>query len=324
VTINGKEYQTPFIDKLVFVMIPDEATQVASLRTGKVDWATTVSTKYKDTLAETAPELNSWPWATAISATAVFQCRTSEYFDDVNVRRAMLIGTDLQTIADSAWGPGNADINPLGAAGSLYMPMEELPASVRELYIYDPVKAQQMLADAGYPDGFDMEMTYSPEQVQYAAEDIASMIVDQWARIGVNVTLKSIEATVMLRLSRSHEYTDSILVGRQIVPSSIVMGQGLYGNIENYSEWEDEQFTTWYGQAFSERDPDKALAIKKDMILRYLDAAAEIPTARIYNLTYAWPWINNYYGAVSGGYHHVMPMVNVMWIDQDLKAEMGY
>ena len=50
VTINGKEYKTPFIDKMVWPMITDEATQIASLRTGKVDWDTTVSPRYADTL----------------------------------------------------------------------------------------------------------------------------------------------------------------------------------------------------------------------------------------------------------------------------------
>ena len=36
-TIGGKEYQIPFIDKIVVPIIPDDSTQVAALRTGKVD-----------------------------------------------------------------------------------------------------------------------------------------------------------------------------------------------------------------------------------------------------------------------------------------------
>jgi len=39
-TINGKVYNTPFIDKLVFLIVPDSSTQLSAIQTGKVDMYT--------------------------------------------------------------------------------------------------------------------------------------------------------------------------------------------------------------------------------------------------------------------------------------------
>ena len=49
-TINGKQYKLPFVDSLVYPIMPDEATAIAALRTGKVDWWPTVPSSYDTSL----------------------------------------------------------------------------------------------------------------------------------------------------------------------------------------------------------------------------------------------------------------------------------
>ena len=58
-TIDGTEYALPFIDEMIMPNLPDETTQIASLRTGKLDIMGTVSVKYRETLADTSPDLQS-------------------------------------------------------------------------------------------------------------------------------------------------------------------------------------------------------------------------------------------------------------------------
>ncbi len=125
VTIGGKQYKTPFIDKLIWPVIPDESTQVASLRTGKIDWATSINPRYADTLAQTSKDLVKFPYILSGSLVVALQTSTSKYFKDVNVRRAMMIGTDLQTIGANAWGKGNFDINPTVKGSALYIPIRQ-------------------------------------------------------------------------------------------------------------------------------------------------------------------------------------------------------
>jgi len=323
-TIGGKEYQLPFIDTLEWPVIPDEATQIASLRTGKVDWATSINPRYADTLASTSKDLVKFPYLLVGSLVVALQTQTSQYFKDVAVRHAMLIGTDLNTIGTNAWGKGNYDINPLVKGSALYVPIDSMPSSTKELFTYDPDKAKKMLADAGYPDGFSVEMTYDPSNTGAQSQDIASMLVDEWGKIGVKVTLKSVEAAVLTNLTYGHTYTDALLTGRAYMTAGVSMAMGVKGHEENTSAWDNAQYTADYNKAFAERDAAKSLAIKKDMVMRLLDAATMVPTPVHALNAYAWPWVKNYYGEISAGFMNFNPMLEELWIDQGLKTKMGH
>jgi peptide/nickel transport system substrate-binding protein len=323
-TIDGKEYQTPFIDKMIWPVIADESTQIASLRTGKIDWAEAVSPRYGETLAKTSPDLVKYPYLLSGSLVVALQSSTDEIFKNEALRRAMMIGTDLETIGKNAWGEGNYDINPLVRGSALYTPIAQMPPSTKELFTYDMAKAKKMLADAGYGGGFEMEMTYAPSQTNFQAEDIASMIVDMWSKIGIKVKLNPVEAPVLTNLVYGHTYTDALLCGRAYMTGGVSMAMGVKGHEENTGDWENAAYTEAYNKAFSERDPVKSLAIKKEMAIQLLNAAPMIPTPVFSLDCYTWPWIKNYAGEISGGFTHFNPMSKIMWIDEALKSKMGY
>ena len=324
ITINGKTYKEPFIDKLVWPIIPDQASQIAALRTGKVDWDTNVSPRYVSTLKKTSPDLVRYPYFEPGTLELFLQSKTSKYFQNESVRRAMFIGTDLNTIGNDVWGEGNYTINPLKGT-SLYMPIADMPASTKELFNYDPAKAKQMLAKAGYPNGFTMQMTYAPSDVSGQSQDIASLVVAQWAKLGVNVKLHSVERSVMPNFRYGHHYTDSLLTeqgGLFAAPISLEMG--LAGNEGDTGEWNDPWFNNAFQQILSERDASKALALEKQMVLKFLDGASMIPTPLHAKEDYVWPWVKNYHGEISAGYFNFNPMLKQLWIDQALKKKLGH
>ena len=69
-TIDGEQYQLPFVDKVIVPIIADEASMVAALRTGKADMASSVFAVHWKTLDETAPELNSHRFPISFGSTA--------------------------------------------------------------------------------------------------------------------------------------------------------------------------------------------------------------------------------------------------------------
>ena len=323
-TIDGKEYQTPFIDRLVWPIIVDTSTQIAALRTGKIDWVPQVPLNYEETLDTTSPELVKYPYLENRWLAVALQCKTSEYFDDVDVRRALHIGTDIQTILDAVIINGEM-LTALGPVGESWKPsIDELPASAKMLFEYDPELAKQMIADAGYPDGFDMQMTYCPEMTDQS--DIASMLVAMWAKIGVNVTLDPVEMAVFNNYVYGHGYTDALLggCGPDGTPTTSLVA-GVSGSSSNSSDWEDQWFTDSYDEAFRMgKDVDEANALKREMIIYHTEASPYISLPARYQNCYAWPWVKNYYGEIETSFFHYIPMIKTLWIDQDLKAEMGY
>ncbi|GAJ03263.1 unnamed protein product, partial [marine sediment metagenome] len=60
--IDGVEYQMPFVDKVIYPIIPDESTQIAALRTAKIDHWPRVPLVYEDSLADTCPEMIRFKW----------------------------------------------------------------------------------------------------------------------------------------------------------------------------------------------------------------------------------------------------------------------
>ena len=73
----------------------------------------------------------------------------------------MAIGTDRDSIGTALYGEGNYILHGFASyGGPTYTYLEDLPPETQKLFKYDPELAKKMLAEAGYPKGFDMEMVF--------------------------------------------------------------------------------------------------------------------------------------------------------------------
>jgi dipeptide transport system substrate-binding protein len=106
-------------------------------------------------------------------------------FDDVRVRRAINMAIDKQAIIDGAYGgAGVVAKNPVPP--TLWSYNDEIVD-----YPYDPAEAQRLLAEAGYPNGFETDLWYMPVSRPYNpdAKRVAEMIQADLAEIGVRADL---------------------------------------------------------------------------------------------------------------------------------------
>src|SRR5690606_16337501 len=84
-------------------------------------------------------------------------------FNDVRVRRAMNLAIDQrQILATVLNGRGELLNFPFGPGfGEYFESVDELPPEARELFEYKPERAKELLAEAGYPNGFEFELMMS-------------------------------------------------------------------------------------------------------------------------------------------------------------------
>ena len=147
--VDDKDYDIPFIDSFTYRIIKDEATFLTALRTGKLDILEGIRWIAADHLRETTPELK-WMRSLGMGGTFMVMRPDREPFDDPRVRRAINLAVNQPEIVEQFYG-GHAELMAYPQHpdfGDYYQPLEEMPASVQELFTYDPDKARALLAEA--------------------------------------------------------------------------------------------------------------------------------------------------------------------------------
>ena len=86
--------------------------------------------------------------------------------------------------------------------------------------------------------------------------------------------------------------------------------------------YEDEYATVRLQASDKETDPVERNKIMEEAFISITEGVPTIPFAYPGLVSYAWPWVKNWYG--EGWYNIHTPGAHNWWIDQDLKAEMGY
>jgi peptide/nickel transport system substrate-binding protein len=303
-------------------IIPDESTLIASLRTGKIDYNWSIDARHWNTLDKTAPELKSIKHPGS-SGFMIYMEVDEPPLDNLEVRRALSIGTDREAFNDLLGvGPLPILFYPvIPSTAGVYTPLEDLPEESRMLYEYNPTKAKQMIIDAGYPDG--LELDYYAEGEPFAL-DRASLLKFQWEKIGVDVTIKSFDTVTHDKhlYDRTFNHTLGARHGSpdptHMLEWSTTDGAWSWTGFSN--EWYDEKFA----MVKAEPDDDKRNQLMKELNLFIISQVHTLGISPTLEGHYWWPWIKNYYGETNVSDKAVMPVLALAWIDRDLKADMGY
>jgi len=180
---DGYWRKTPAVKRLVFKAIPDESTRLAALKRGEIDVAYGMSGALAEELRRT-PGLTLKPVAGQVVDWVNFteQWDAKSPWHDRRLRLAATYAIDRQAM-NQAERLGFARIT-----WSLVPPSFEFywqpPA-----YGYDPVKARQLLADAGYPGGFDAGEYFCDASLSYMGEPVVNYL----NAVGIRVKLRPIE-----------------------------------------------------------------------------------------------------------------------------------
>jgi peptide/nickel transport system substrate-binding protein len=171
----------PKLKSLVWRPVAEATTRVVELKTGQAHIITNVDPVQRQEV-EDDPATKVLTYRDLSSQCIVLNSLKVEAFKDVHVRQALNYATDVDTLIKTIM-QGNA-YRLAGALGP------GLPGHDPDLkpYPYDPDKARQLLADAGYADGFDVVLV-SPNG-RYLNDTLASeAIAGMWTEVGVRTTV---------------------------------------------------------------------------------------------------------------------------------------
>jgi peptide/nickel transport system substrate-binding protein len=320
-TIEGKQYQMPFVDTLSYPIIPDVSTQVAAIRTGKIDWWSRVPATYGPSLKQSSPNLVQIPHSNSeIDLFQFNRLSTSSPVSNKDVRRALMVATDFTGIRDLVNPGGDILGYPIARGNPAFTDVPDLPASTKTLFTYNATTAKQMLATAGYPNGFKMTITYN--STSPTEGDEAQLLAGQWSKVGVTVTLKPVDPTVQSRLRTTGDYDMLTHVLATNNPLTALIR--VAANVDGARYLPSEPFDAMYQGVLLEQDTTKRNALLKTLAIAVLDDAGYLPMANPISLNCYWPWMKNYYNETDAGNHNSITMIERIWIDQSLKKTLGY
>lgn len=199
VLVKNEDYWkgAPELPGVVIKIIPDTETQTMMFESGELDLLDLdFVTDAADRFLETYPEqIVQGPRVGITYFTMNFNI---EPFQDLKVRQAVQMAIDRQAILDALYGGrGQVEhgIYPYGLIG-----FNEGQTKIS----YDPEKAKALLAEAGYPDGFTMELA-----ADASASDTVTMaleiIKEQLAAVGINAEIKNYDESTWLETRKAGE-----------------------------------------------------------------------------------------------------------------------
>lgn len=244
------EPDVPKVSKLTLKMITDEASRVAALRSQEVDGGT-----FSPDIAPTL-ESDDINIITGISPAArVIRYTMTEDvpWRDKRVRQAVSLVVDRQDLIEKVYG-GEALM-----AGAIPPGFGPWPISDEELaasYAVDVERAQALMAEAGYADGFDVTMIAIAQPRDYTA--IAEIVQEQVKQININVSVESLEIGAFVALAGEGNY-EWASTGRGIRadPSGHVVDfrSGTANNTVVFGDgWKSDELDALYDEGLSTTD----------------------------------------------------------------------
>jgi peptide/nickel transport system substrate-binding protein len=319
----GKGNQLPYLDRVKQLIITDPSTRLAAMRVGKVDWLgdffNPIQWDTAKSLMSTNPELKSKQYSMEMTKAIGFRT-DKKPFDDIRVRRAMQLAVDKKAIATNFYG-GYADmiiwpVGPDPSFADMRVDIKDLPAETQELFGYYPDKAQKLLADAGYTNGFSFNLPCRQGDV-----DVLTIILAYWEKVGIKAKLQVTEEVAMqaIQANKSHETAFTWVVeGAQ----SFKFLWERPGATYNTAMVNDPKMNEYIAKidAITTYQAPAARVIMKEAFAYELSQAwyLQVPGPQVF--TFWQPWVNNYHGELMLGKAKIYDFPKYIWIDTNMKG----
>ena len=314
----------PFIDTLRVLVIPDRASQIAALRSGKIDILAQLTIEEAQAIQRSNPEIRIlYAQGGSVNRESTMQV-SGPPFDDLRVRKAMQKAIDLEAVAEHYYF-GKATFKPYGLGGPTVVDhgfdagYDDWPEEVQDGYRYDPDEARRLLAEAGYPVGFSFSYDATPS----ADLDLMQIYKHYWSKIGVDarINVLSSNAAAMNRAYKGEfDMTVLGLRGTNYTPLGRLRSF-MSDEVENYGQWKDPEYDRLAEIAFAATEVVDYKAAVRRASTYY--ASQHITLANAYPdvITAVQPWVKGGYwgqsGIGGGGYVHTIWAR--FWVDETQK-----
>jgi peptide/nickel transport system substrate-binding protein len=306
----------PYFDGMKYIIITDVSTGIAAYKSGQVLMSSFINSNLTTKEAqELAKDMEGKGRVFSIGPLAwvgLLINTQAEPFTDVRVRRALQLALHRQELGET-FGAG---VFPIGSPFPPNAWYYKTDAEVKQLpgirataggakHPDDTAEAKRLLAEAGYPNGFDTNIV-ALNVLSWT--EAAQMAADHFKRfLNINATVQTLEVPVAVERLVAGDYK-LVYWGSGLLtkdPDTLILDYLTEGS-KNYSGWDPPGFRELFELQTRERDPQKRRALVLEMA-DYLTNVDSPYLVTYYLMLYVYVdnRIKNYYPPY-GPYSHLM------------------
>jgi peptide/nickel transport system substrate-binding protein len=228
---DGYWRKAPLVKRLVFKSVPDDSTRLVMLKRGETDIATGFRGPNAEEVRRT-PGLTLRVTLPTVSQWVVFteQWDPKSPWADRRVRLAVNLAIDRKTFSDAEFlGHGRPASSIIPRDFEFYWTPPEYP--------YDPTRARQLLAEAGYPKGFDAgelatDITFAPE---------SEAVINGLRSVGIRARLRPLERAGFYKADQDKQFKNLVRVGSGAAGNAATRIEAfvISGGIRSYGGYPD-------------------------------------------------------------------------------------
>jgi peptide/nickel transport system substrate-binding protein len=320
----------PYIDKLEWLVIPDPATAMTALRSGKIDMVSGTTLLNAQDMQETNPKILqvSIPGS---SAWTIDPRDDKAPFNDIRVREALQEAIDLPTIAKTYYSgycyPYPSTTLSANLTGWAYT-YKQWPSALQSQYAYNPTEAKALLAAAGYPNGFNTDIVASNSDDL----DLLQIVKGYFQAIDVNMSIQTMDKAAWVKVTNGGNQ-DQLAYAQELglaVTPFTTLTHWLPGVPGDVIDINDPVYNAFYTNAVASTNIDDIQKIvieqQEYCAQQQFDISLLVPDS----FDLYWPWLKGYSGqntsirAGSTGPGRLGFYAARFWIDQNMKHNMGY
>ncbi len=264
------------LDKVEFKIVADADMLVTNLKGGSIDMAMRLTSSQ-------AAELTDGfhiEEGTMNLVQALYLNNDVEPLNNEKVRQALCYAVNPDEIMDMM-----ADGKGVRIGTSMYPGLKKYyDEEYADYYTQDFEKAKELLKEAGYPDGFDLEITVSSADQPHV--DTAQVIAEELKNIGVNVTIKPIEWEAWLEDVYAKRNYQSTVVG---VDASNLSARAMLERFTsdasgNFINFKDDEYDKVFKEAIAATDETEQIKLYKQAEGILAEKAANVYIQDLANL----------------------------------------
>ena len=304
----------PYLDEIVMLIIPDDSTSYAAFKTKQLDWLSGSKIAPSDAaqIKKDNPDAVAYSYLFFGAADLWMNQMPGKLLSDERLRQAISLSLNRdELIRISGGGQGAWALS--GAFPDTFTQDE-----VKQILHYDPARAKQLVTQAGYPNGVDVEFQYQGATLGQAFDSMLELIQSQLKQGGINLQLKSLERQNAVVRRKAGDYIMTTTPNGSVEPDidSNIYQQFFPASTGNNSRVNDPTLTAMVVAQRQEVDPAKRLDTIRQAVRYIAQHSLGLETFYATHTEIWHPALKNYAPNFGNPGGEGVPRVEQAWLER--------